>query len=261
MRFETLEFERQGSIAHLWLNRPEQRNAMNDAMSAELPEALAALEKDLQVRVVVLGGRGPAFCSGADLGRMDAAGRAAAAKNRAQAMKSARFFHQLYVFPKPTIARVHGPAFAGGMGLVCACDVIVASEEAGFCLPETRIGLVPAMISPYVVRAMGLNMARRFALSGERFSSREAKELGMVHELVPAAELDAAVGRVAQAFAACAPEALAEMKRLLRTVGGAPITPKLISRTVGVIARRRASAEAREGIASFREKRKPSWQA
>ena len=257
--FETLELERHGPVAQVWLNRPEQRNAMNDTMTAELPALFAMLGKDASVRVVVLGGRGSAFCSGADLGRMEQAGRAAAAKNRAQAMKSAKFFNALYRFPKPTIARVHGPAFAGGMGLVCACDVVVASEEATFCLPETRIGLVPAMISPYVVRAMGANAARRFVLSGERFSARDAHRLGMVHELVPAGELDAAVGRVAQAFVSCAPEALAEMKELLRTVSGAPITPKLIARTAGVIARRRASAEAREGIASFREKRRPKW--
>ena len=259
LSFEALQVERTGPVARLWLNRPEQRNAMNDAMSAELPKALAALEKDTSVRVVVLGGRGTAFCSGADLGRMDQAGRAGAARNRAQAMKSARLFHRLYVFPKPTIARIHGAAFAGGMGLVCACDVVVASEEATFCLPETRIGLVPAMISPYVVRAMGANAARRFVLSGERFSARDAHRLGMVHELAPAAKLDAAVDRIAEAFVACAPGALAEMKQLLRTVSGAPITPKLIARTAGVIARRRASAEAREGIASFREKRRPKW--
>ncbi len=259
MKFETLELEIQAPVARLWLNRPEQRNAMNGVMAAELPKALDALQKDPAVRVLVLGGRGPAFCSGADLGRMEAAGRSSAAENRAQAMKSARFFRQLHEFPKPAIARVHGPAFAGGMGLVCACDVVVASEEASFCLPETRIGLVPAMISPYVVRAMGANAARRYALSGERFSAQEAKDLGMIHELVPAAELDAAVEAIAQAFAACAPGALAEMKKLLRTVSGAPITPKLIAHTARVIARRRASDEAREGIASFLEKRKPSW--
>jgi methylglutaconyl-CoA hydratase len=163
------------------------------------------------------------------------------------------------VFPKPTIARIHGPAFAGGMGLVCACDVVVASEEAVFCLPETRIGLVPAMISPYVTRAMGPNAARRYLLSGERFSAEAAKAMGMVHELVPAADLDATVGRIAQAFVDCAPNALAEAKKLLRHVIGAPITPQLISHTAGVIARARASDEAREGIAAFREKRKAKW--
>ena len=258
--FQALELERRGAVAHVWLNRPDARNAMNDDMTKELPRVFKSLEKDASVRVVVLGGRGSAFCAGADLGRMDKAGRASGAKNRAQALSSAKFFHELYLFPKPTIARIHGPAFAGGMGLVCACDVVVASEDAVFCLPETRIGLVPAMISPYVTRAMGANAARRYLLSGERFSAQEAKAIGMVHELAPAPELDAAVERVAQAFVACAPNALAEAKKLLRHVIGAPITPQLISHTAGVIARARASDEAREGIAAFREKRKAGWQ-
>jgi methylglutaconyl-CoA hydratase len=257
--FQALELERHGGIAHVWLNRPDARNAMDDHMTRELPQLFKLLEKDASVRVVVLGGRGSAFCAGADLGRMDKAGRSSLAKNRAQALRSAKFYNDLYVFPKPTIARIHGPAFAGGMGLVCACDVVVASEEAVFCLPETRIGLVPAMISPYVTRAMGANAARRYLLSGERFSSQAAKAMGMVHELVPPADLDATVGRIAQAFVDCAPNALAEAKKLLRHVIGAPITPQLISHTAGVIARARASDEAREGIASFREKRKAKW--
>lgn len=245
-----LQLEKDGALARVWLNRPEVRNAMNDAMSAELARVFAALARDDSVRVVVLGGRGSAFCSGADLGRMRKAGRATRARNRAQALASAKFLHALYRLPKPTIARVHGPAFAGGMGLVCACDIVVAAEEATFCLPETRIGLVPAMISPYVVRAMGANAARRYVLSGERFSAAEAKAMGMVHELAPAQQLDAAVERIARALAACAPGALAEAKKLLRTVIGAPITPQLISHTATVIARRRASAEARERLGS-----------
>jgi methylglutaconyl-CoA hydratase len=257
--FLALELERRAGIAHVWLNRPDARNAMDDNMTRELPQLFKLLEKDASVRVMVLGGRGSAFCAGADLGRMDKAGRTSTAKNRSQALRSAKFFNNLYMFPKPTIARIHGPAFAGGMGLVCACDVVVASENAVFCLPETRIGLVPAMISPYVTRAMGANAARRYLLSGERFPAQAAKAMGMVHELVPAAELDAAVERIALAFVECAPNALAEAKKLLRRVIGEPITPELISHTAGVIARARASDEAREGIASFQEKRKAKW--
>ena len=254
--FETLQLERCGAVAQVWLNRPEARNAINDVMSAELPELLKALGRDAAVRVVVLGGRGSAFCSGADLGRMEKAARATGTRNRAQALKSAKLFRALYTFPKPTIARIHGAAFAGGLGLVCACDVVVASDAAVFCLPETRIGLVPAMISPYVVRAMGANAARRYVLSGERFSAQEASRLGMVHELVPAAVLDATVERIAQALVECGPNALAEAKKLLRQVIGAPITPQLISYTAGVLARCRASAEARERIAAFLDKSK-----
>jgi len=257
---QVVELERRDRVACVWLNRPDARNAMNDEMMAALPKLFRSLGKDDSVRVIVLGGRGSAFCAGADLGRMGEAGRANAARNRAQAMRSAKFFHELYAFPKPTIARIHGPAFAGGLGLVCACDVVVASVEAVFCLPETRIGLVPAMISPYVTRAMGANAARRYLVSGERFDAAEAHRLGMVHELVAAAELDATIDRIAQAFAACAPGALAEAKALLRKVIGAPIAPSLVSYTARVLARRRASDEAREGIAAFREKRKPAWQ-
>jgi len=258
--FQAVELERRGAVAYVWLNRPDARNAMDDNMTRDLPQLFKLLQKDSSVRVVVLGGRGSAFCAGADLGRMDKAGRAGTAKNRSQALRSAKFFNDLYMFPKPTIARIHGPAFAGGMGLVCACDVVVASEDAVFCLPETRIGLVPAMISPYVTRAMGANAARRYLLSGERFPAKEAKAMGMVHELVPVAELDGAIERIAQAFVECAPNALAEAKKLLRRVVGSPITSELISHTAGVIARARASGEAREGIAAFREKRKAKWQ-
>jgi len=257
--FQAIELERQGSVARVWLNRPDARNAMDDNMTRELPALFRLLQKDPSIRVVVLGGRGSAFCAGADLGRMDKAGRTSLAKNSSLARRSAKFYNDLYVFPKPTIARIHGPAFAGGLGLVCACDVVIASEAAVFCLPETRIGLVPAMISPYVTRAMGANAARRYLLSGERFSAQSAKAMGMVHELVPAADLDATVERVAQAFVECAPNALAEAKKLLRRVIGSPITAQLISHTAGVIARARASEEAREGIASFREKRKAKW--
>ena len=257
--FQALELEREGGVVRVWLNRPEARNAMDENMTRELPQLFKLLEKDPSVRVVVLGGRGSAFCAGADLGRMDKAGRSSLAKNRSGAQRSAKFYNDLYVFPKPTVARIHGPAFAGGMGLVCACDVVVASEDAVFCLPETRIGLVPAMISPYVTRAMGANAARRYLLSGERFSAQAAKAMGMVHEVVPAADLDSTVARIAQSFVECAPNALAEAKKLLRKVIGAPITANLISHTAGVIARARASEEAREGIASFREKRKAKW--
>jgi len=257
--YTSLEIERRGGVAHVWLNRPEARNALNDEMLAGLPRVLASLARDEAVRVVVLGGRGSAFCSGADLGRMDQSGRATGRRNRAQALRSAKLFHQLYTLPKPTIARVQGPAFAGGMGLVCACDIVVASEAATFCLPETRIGLVPAMISPYVSRAMGANAMRRYALSGERFGAAEAKAMGMVHELTAPDALDAAIERIARTFMDCAPDAMAEMKKLLRQVIGAPITPQLIAHTASVLTRVRASAEAREGIAAFREKRKPQW--
>ncbi len=218
------------------------------------------MAKDAAARVLVLAGRGPAFCAGGDLARMEKAAKMTRARSRREAARFAKLLYLLHGYPKPVVARVHGPAFAGGMGLVAACDVVVAAEEAEFALPEVRIGLVPAMISPYVTRAMGANAARRYLVSGERFSAQEAHRLGMVHELVAAAELDASVERVAQAFADCAPGALAEAKKLLRKVIGAPITSQLVSHTAAVLAERRASNEAREGLAAFREKRKPAWQ-
>jgi methylglutaconyl-CoA hydratase len=166
----------------------------------------------------------------------------------------------MHAYPKPLVARVHGPAFAGGMGLVAACDLVVAAEEAEFCLPEVRIGLVPAMISPYLVRAMGEQQARRYMLTGERLPAREAHRIGFVHECVPAAELDARVEKLAVQFAQAGPQALARSKKLLAKVGKAPISPVLAAATAAVLADARAGDEAREGIRSFLEKRRPAWQ-
>jgi methylglutaconyl-CoA hydratase len=162
-------------------------------------------------------------------------------------------------FPKPLIARVHGPAFAGGMGLAAACDLVVAAEEAEFCLPEVRIGLVPAMISPYIVRALGEQQARRYVLTGERLGAREAQRLGLVHECVSAAELDARVEKFVAQLAQAGPQALARSKKLLALVGKAAISPKLGAATAAVFVAARDGEEAREGIRSFLEKRKPRW--
>ena len=167
----------------------------------------------------------------------------------------------MHAYPKPLIARVHGAAFAGGMGLVAACDLAVASEDAEFCLPEVRIGLVPAMISPYIVRAIGEPQARRYVLTGERLAAREAQRIGLVHECVPAAELDARVEKFAAQLAQAGPQALARAKKLLARVAKAPISPKLAAGTAAVLAEVRAGEEAREGIRSFLEKRKPKWTA
>jgi methylglutaconyl-CoA hydratase len=168
--------------------------------------------------------------------------------------------HRVYTYPKPVVARVHGPAFAGGMGLAAACDLVVAAEEAEFCLPEVRIGLVPAMISPYVVRALGERQAQRYALTGERIPAPEAQRIGFVHECVPMAELDARVERFAAQLALAGPQALARSKKLLARIGKAPITPKLGAETAAAFVAARDGDEAREGIRSFLEKRKPAWQ-
>ena len=255
-----LDIQQRGRAAWLWMNRPDARNALNDELIAALETALDVVEKDAAVRVLVLAGRGPAFCAGGDLAKMEKAAKMTKARSRREASRFAKFLYRLHSFPKPVVARVHGPAFAGGMGLVAACDLVVASEEAEFALPETRLGLVPAMISPYLVRAMGAAQARRYILTGERLSAREAQRIGFAQECAAAAELDAVVGRLCERLALAGPEALARAKKLLLRVESAPLTPQLAAQTAAALADARAGAEAREGIRSFREKRKPSWQ-
>jgi len=255
-----LDIQHKGPAAWLWLSRPEVRNALNDELLTALETALDVLEKDAATRVLVLAGRGPAFCAGGDLARMEKAAKMTKARSRKEAARFAKLLYRLHSYPKPVVARVHGPAFAGGMGLVAASDLVIVAEEAEFALPETRIGLVPAMISPYLVRAMGAQQARRYMLTGERLSAAEAKRIGFAHECVAAAELDATVVRACERLAQAGPEALARTKKLLLRVQGAAITPQLALETATVLAEARAGGEAREGIRSFLEKRKPSWQ-
>ena len=255
-----LDIQKKGAAAWLWLSRPEVRNALNDELIGALETALDVLEKDAEARVLVLAGRGPAFCAGGDLARMEKAAKMTKARSRREASRFAKLLYRLHAYPKPVVARVHGPAFAGGMGLVAAADLVVAAEEAEFALPETRIGLVPAMISPYLVRAMGEQQARRYMLTGERLPAREAHRIGFVHECVPAAELDARVDKLAQQLSQAGPQALARSKKLLAKVGKAPISPAVAAATAAVLAEARAGDEAREGIRSFLEKRRPDWQ-
>jgi methylglutaconyl-CoA hydratase len=256
-----LQLERRGPAAWLWLNRPELRNALNGEVQDALGKALDDLERDQATRVLVLAGRGAAFCAGGDLSRMEQASKMTKARSRAEAGRFAKLLYRMHTFPKPLVARVHGPAFAGGMGLAAACDLLVAAEEAEFCLPEVRIGLVPAMISPYIVRAMGEQQARRYILTGERLGAREAHRIGFAHECVPAAELDARIERITALLAQAGPQALARSKALLARVGQAAITPKLAAETAAVLAQARAGDEAREGIRSFLEKRAPRWRS
>jgi methylglutaconyl-CoA hydratase len=254
-----MELERRGPAAWLWLNRPELRNALNDAVMNSISASLDKLERDASCRVVVLAGRGQAFCAGGDLSRMQQAAKMTKAKSKAEAGRFAKLLFRMHSYPKPLIARVHGAAFAGGMGLAAACDLVVAAEEAEFCLPEVRIGLVPAMISPYIVRALGEQQARRYVLTGERLSAPEANRIGFVHECVPMAELDARVEKFVHQLSQAGPQALARSKKLLARVGKAAISPKLAAETAAVLAEARAGDEAREGIRSFLEKRKPAW--
>ena len=256
---DVLEVERRGPAAWLWLNRPELRNALNAELQDLLLKTLEKIESEKNIQVLILAGRGQAFCAGGDLSRMEQASKMTKARSKAEAGRFAKLLYRMHTYPKPLIARVHGAAFAGGMGLVAACDLVVAAEEAEFCLPEVRIGLVPAMISPYIVRVLGETQARRYVLTGERLGAREAHRIGFVHECVPVAELNARVEKFVAQLSQAGPQALARSKKLLAKVAKAAITPKLSEETAAVLADVRAGEEAREGIRSFLEKRKPGW--
>ena len=260
MKYISLEVEVMNHVGIIWLNRPEIRNALNDGVMNEISAALTAMEKDSGVRAVCLAGRGTAFCAGGDLHWM----KKVAGYTKAQALKAAKLrrvdtLHQLHTLKKPTVARIHGPAYAGGMGLVAACDIAVASMDATFCLSEVKLGLIPATISPYVIRAIGERMASRYFLTAERFDAAEAYRIGFIHEITPPGELDAKVNEILGHLIQSGPRAMEESKKLISLSGGTKLTPAVRSETVKRIAAARASAEGREGMASFLEKRKPKW--
>ena len=259
MSYETLETQLQQGVAVIWLNRPDLRNAMNDTLIAELHEAIGSAIDDDEVRAIVLAGRGKAFCAGADLSWIKKARQMTAGEARADSAKLAAVLQLLYDSPKPTVARVHGPAFAGGMGLVAACDIAIAGHEAKFCLSEVKLGLIPAMISPYVIRAMGERNTRRYALSAEVFDAAEAYRIGFVNDLSPLDELDGAINKLLGHLVLGGPLAMASCKQLIRDVVGRPISDELSADTAARIAKARASDEALEGVAAYFEKRKPNW--
>jgi len=261
MNYETIEIEKGQGIAVLWLNRPEVRNAFNEAMIAELSAAFGELESDSAVLGVVLAGRGKVFCAGADLNWMKRMGEMDFAKNLKDAMAFGAMLNRLHSMKKPTIARVHGAAFAGGMGLIAACDMAVASSETEFSVSEVRLGLTPATISPYVLAAMGERAARRYFLTAERFSATEAHRIGFVQELAQPAQLEAAVNAILCELVKGAPGAHTVTKDLIAAVTGRPITSELMSDMAERIAGARASEEGREGVRAFLEKRAPAWLA
>ncbi len=259
MDYQTLEIVRDGHVATVWLNRPDVRNAFNEQSIAELTHAFRTLERERAVRAIVLGARGTAFCAGADLNWMKKMAGYSEEENRADAQALAHMLHVIYACGKPTVARVQGDCYAGGMGLVAACDIAVAADGVEFCLSEVKLGLIPATIAPYVMRAMGERAAHRYFLTAERFPASDALRIGFVHELVPGDELDAAVARLTHHLAAGSPHAHDECKRLLRDIGGETIDAALIADTARRIGEIRVSPQGREGIQSFLEKRKPSW--
>jgi len=254
-----LEVTRRGGVARVTLNRPELRNAFDDALIRKLSDAFAELEKDRSVRVVVLAGNGPAFCAGADLNWMKRMAGYGYDENLADAKALAAMLAALDRMPRPTIARVHGPVFAGGTGLVAACDIAIGTPEAKFCLSEAKLGLSPATISPYVMRAMGERNARRYFLTAEVFDAEEALRIGMLSVLVPQDQLDATVSGLVEHLLAGGPEAHGKIKALIRAVAGRRPDDALAADTAQRIAEIRGSPEGREGIAAFLEKRKASW--
>ena len=241
------------------LNRPEIRNAFNDVLIGDIREAFEAVSRRTEVRCVVLAAQGPAFCAGGDLNWMRRMADYTREQNLADAGGLAAMLRAIDQCPHPTIARVQGDVFAGGLGLVSACDMAVCADSATFCLSEVKIGLIPATISPYVVRAIGPRASRRYFLTAERFSAAEAHRIGLVHESVPMDQLDATVQALVQALCANSPMAMKDAKRLVGTVAGQDIDEALIAATVAGIADSRASADGKEGVQAFLDNRKPAW--
>ncbi len=255
----TLEVTVENRVAKVFLNRPEVRNAFNDGVITELAETFTRLGQDPGVRAIVLGGHGKAFCAGADLNWMKSMAGYGWEDNRADATRLAEMLWTIYSCPLPVVGRLHGDCYAGGMGLAACCDVLVAAEGMHFCLSEARLGLLPATISPYVMRAMGEQAARRYFITAERFSAAQAREMGFVHELVAPDALDAKVDEIVALLVANGPAAVKACKRLVQDFAGREITPELRAETARRIADIRASDEGREGVQACLNKREPAW--
>jgi methylglutaconyl-CoA hydratase len=250
--------DRQGSILRLTLNRPDVRNAFDDDMIAELSAAAGRVAEDSTLRAIVLAGAGKTFCGGADLGWMSGAVEYSHRDNLSDAEDLARMLERLDTLPVPVVGRVHGAAIGGGVGLTAICDIVVAAEDAVFALSEVKLGILPAVISPYVMSKIGVSAARELFLTGRRFSATRAREIGLVHEVVPAADLDAAVDRRLSDVFASGPRAIAAAKALIRQIAGESPND-VIGYTTNSIAVQRVSAEGQEGMRAFLEKRKPDW--
>ena len=256
----TLEIVRQGAqVVEVWLNRPDVRNAFNEGVIQELTATFSRLGQDPDLRAIVLGGRGKAFCAGADLGWMRSMADYSWQQNHEDAAGLAQMLWTIWSCPLPVVGRVQGDCYAGGVGLAAVCDVLVAAEGVHFCLSEARLGLLPATIGPYVVRALGEQASRRYFTSAERFSAERAHALGFVHELAAPDQLDGKVAEIVAALVANGPAAVKACKQLVKDVAGRPVDAALRDDTARRIADIRASAEGREGVQAFLNKRDPSW--
>jgi len=253
-----LALRSEGPVGRVVLSRPEVRNAFDDALIAELTEAFTSWSIDPAIRVVILQGEGPSFCAGADIAWMRKAGTYSREENEADAGRMARMLRAIDACAKPVVALVHGHAIGGGVGLTAAADIAIAAEGTIFSLAEVKLGILPAVISPYVLRAIGARQARDLFLTGDRFDAKEAMRIGLVHAVVPAAELEAAGRRKVESLLTSGPEAVGVAKRLIEKVSG--LDPEAaMPLTIETISARRASEEAREGLSAFLEKRKPRW--
>jgi methylglutaconyl-CoA hydratase len=261
MNAQTLEIAIAHHVAVVWMAREKVRNAFNETMIAELAQVFRELGADDGIRAIVLAGRGPAFCAGADLDWMRRMASYSMQENRTDARALADMLRVVYECPKPTLARVHGDAYAGGMGLIAACDIAFAAINVNFCLSETRLGLIPATISPYVLRSMGINAARRYFLTAEKFDAAEAYRIGFVHDIAPLDELDARVNTLLGTLMQTSSNAVREAKRLVREINGRPIDEALVADTAERIAAIRTADDGKEGVRAFLEKRKPRWLA
>lgn len=259
MSYQFLQLEHRDQVAYIWLNRPELHNAFNTQVIEELHHCFTQLNERDDVRVVILAGRGKSFSAGADLNWMKHAGQASQAENEADALKLATMLHSLATLKQPTIARVHGIAFGGGMGLASACDICIASTDAKFATSEVRLGLAPSTISPYVIRAIGVRQASRYFLTAERISAKQALNIGLAHEIAAADELDHKVDEIVQALLLGGPEAQTASKQLIQLVDQKQLTQELLLQTAQHIAHVRQGSEAKEGLNAFLNKQSPTW--
>lgn len=238
-------------VGRIRFNRPQIHNAFDNALIESLGAAIEALGADARVRAVVIAAEGASFCAGGDLAWMLRMGEAPEAENVADALKLARVLGALATLPKPTLALVQGPAYGGGVGVIAACDIAIAAKEARFALTEVRLGIIPAVISPYVVAAIGARASARYALTAEPFDAAEALRLGLVHEVVAAGDLEAAGARMLTALGRNSPEAMADAKALIRAVAGRPVDAALMQETAQAIARARTRPDAQARVAAF----------
>jgi len=257
--FQTIEIERQGSIATVWLNRPQIHNALNETMTSELLDYFKAVNDMDDVRAVVLRGRGKSFCAGADLNWMRDVANYTYEQNHLESLQLAKCFYAIYTCKKPTIAVVHGAAIGGANGMIAACDFAFADDNTVFCFSEVKIGIVPAMISPYVIKRVGESNARDLMLTGRKFQGIEAEEVGLINRTFSEGQEENYLNSLIESLSTSGPDAIAQCKNLINEVSNNLPLEQAVEYTAKVIAEIRASQEGQEGMAAFLEKRKPYW--